>query len=295
MSVVARSNSVDDLLEKLDELPTLPPVVYELSRIINDPMSNTSEVERVMQNDQSLTTKVLKLANSAYFGVPGGVSNLQKAIAFLGYDTVHQLVLGASIMEALEVSGPTKFDLNEFWRHAIGTAMAAETVAKRVGVKVPADLFTCGLVHDMGKVVLYMIDTDQFMKNVQIARDDDVTFLDAENKENIIPHTALGHLLAKKWLLPNAIQQCILHHHEANPEKRLHVSAELNQYVDIVFLANLMVHALKYGDSGYNKVGALPKAIFSRLGLAPADLKDVTVRIKKALESADAFMAIIMG
>ena len=182
MSAALAKDAIQAIVEKLEDLPTLPPVVYELSRIINDPMSSTKEVEQVMTNDPALTAKVLKLANSAYFGVPGGVATLNKAIAFLGYDTIQQLVLATSIIEALEVTGPAKFDFNEFWKHSIGVAMASETIAKSVGVKLPSDLFTCGLVHDMGKIVMFILAQEEFLQNIATAEADSTTLIEAEKK-----------------------------------------------------------------------------------------------------------------
>src|SRR4249920_2508515 len=107
----APKKDYNQIVEKLDDLPTLPTVVYELSQLINDPMSSTNEIEKVMEQDQSLTTKVLKLINSAYYGIPGGVSRLSRAIGYLGFDTVNQLVLSTSIIKALEIKGPTRFDM----------------------------------------------------------------------------------------------------------------------------------------------------------------------------------------
>src|SRR5437868_2853828 len=135
----AKQLTQESITSRLDELPTLPTVVYELSRVINDPMSSTSDVEKIMANDQSLTIKVLKLANSAYYAIPGGVTSLQRAIGYIGYDTINQLVLSASIMKALDAQTSEQFNLNEFWKHAIGVAMAAETTARFVHYKTPSD------------------------------------------------------------------------------------------------------------------------------------------------------------
>src|SRR4051794_25653694 len=104
----------DAIVNHLDELPSLPTIVYELSRVINDPMSSTSDVEKLMANDQSLTAKVLSLVNSAYYAIPGGVNSLSRAIAYIGFDTINQLVLCASILKALETKGPQQFDINAF-------------------------------------------------------------------------------------------------------------------------------------------------------------------------------------
>src|SRR4051812_46579450 len=98
----AEKPSSFQIADRLDELPTLPTIVYELSKVINDPMSSTADIEHIMAGDQSMTAKVLRLANSAYYAIPGGVANLQRAIAYIGYDAIHQLVLSASIINALD-------------------------------------------------------------------------------------------------------------------------------------------------------------------------------------------------
>ena len=152
--------SYNDLQERLNDLPTLPTVVQELNRIIADPMSTIKDVEEVMLQDQSLTTKVLTLANSAYYAIPGGVSNLSRAIGFLGFDTVHQLVIAASVFSTLKITGETSFDLIQFWKHSIGVAIVAESIAAKIGHKQSSDLFTCGLVHDMGKIAIAMLDKE---------------------------------------------------------------------------------------------------------------------------------------
>src|ERR1700731_5475330 len=116
--MVAREITPEAIVARLDELPTLPSIVYELSQVINDPMSSTGDVEKIMANDLSLTSKVLSLVNSAYYAIPGGVSSLSRAIGYIGFDTVSQLVLCASILKALEIKGPQRFDLNLFWKHS---------------------------------------------------------------------------------------------------------------------------------------------------------------------------------
>ena len=291
----AEKLSYDELGQRLEELPTLPSIVYEVNQIINDPMSSTKDVEKVMSNDQSLTTKVLKLANSAYYAVPGGVSNLARAIAYIGYDTIQQLVLAASIIDALNVNSSDGFDLNEFWRHSMGAGMAAETIAKSVGHPNPPDLFTCGLVHDMGKVALYSLAPDMLKVVVDHVKKNDSSFYDAEVELDFPQHDVLGGHLAEKWKLPVNIRTATRYHHVADPKERTDVSQELNLTVDIVYLANLLVHALKFGNSGHNKVMGAPKSVLDRLQLDNNSLKDLIKEIKEALKSADAFLKIIGG
>lgn len=283
------------IVDKLAELPTLPTIVYELSKVINDPMSSTSEVQNIMSKDQSLTAKVLKLANSAYYAIPGGVTNLQRAIAYVGYDSIHQLVLSASIMKALNSKASGDFDPNQFWKHSLGVAMTSEMTAKFVQHRTPSDLFTCGLVHDMGKIALYIIAPDIFTETLKVAKEKGMSIVEAETLLNAPQHTIIGRELAVKWRLPALIQASAGYHHQRDPALRGGLSQEMNQVVDIVFLANLLVHALQFGSSGHNKVTGVPKDVLERLRLQPEGLKELIAKIKEAITSADNFLKIIGG
>ena len=286
----------DEILLKMDELPTLPTIVYELSQVINDPMSSTTDVEKIMANDQSLTATVLRLVNSSYYAIPGGVSSLARAIGYIGFDTVNQLVLSASILQALEIKNATDFSLNEFWKHSIGTGIAAETLAKYISHPTPADLFTCGLVHDMGKVALYSLDAPTLIQVAAKCAKEQMSFLDAELALALMPHTEIGALLAKKWALPQHIQHVIRHHHSKDHAQRPGLTADSNRNVDIVFLANLLVHALKFGYSGHARVLGAPRDTMERLALNPdKDLKPLLNDIKLHLDKASDFLRVLAG
>ena len=294
MGAAEKLNS-NQIAERLDELPTLPTIVYELSRVINDPMSSTKEVETIMGNDQSLTTKVLRLANSAYYAIPGGVTTLQRAIAYVGYDAINQLVLSASIMKALSSKSSAAFDNNQFWKHSLGVAMASETIAKFVRYKTPSDLFTCGLVHDMGKVATYIIAPDVFGDILNLAKTKGVSIEEAEAELDAPKHTLIGRELATKWRLPAIIQASACFHHQKDVARRPGLSQELNLVIDVVFLANLLIHAMQFGHSGHSKVTGIPKEILERLQIKPEQLKELIAKIKQSLESAEAFLKIIGG
>jgi putative nucleotidyltransferase with HDIG domain len=288
--------STSDLLKKLEELPTLPTIVYELTSIINDPMSSTNDIENIMKNDISLTTRVLKLANSAYYAIPGGVSSLSRAIAYIGFDTVNQLVLAASIIDALDLKQPTAFDVNEFWKHSIGVGIASETIAKYVRHPTPSDLFTAGLVHDMGKIAVCAYNVDIPSEVTKLAIEHKLSYTEVEEKFHIPKHTEVGRLLAEKWRLPQHMTNAIKWHHEKTLPARGALSQEMNRNVDIIFLANLLMHALKFGNSGHQKILGAPEEVMGRLMLSPTEdfLKLLKV-IKSNLDKAEEFIRHLLG
>lgn len=289
----AQKITYDDLQERLNDLPTLPTVVQELNRIIADPMSTIKDVEEVMLKDQSLTAKVLTLANSAYYAIPGGVSNLSRAIGFLGFDTVHQLVIAASVFSTLKVSGKTDFDMIAFWKHSIGVAIVSEVIAERIGHKQPSDLFTCGLVHDMGKIAIAMLNTELLDEISEHAVSEKITFFQAERQMESMNHTRIGKILGEKWKLPMPVQNCVLYHHEAKTTLRSGISPEMNQYVDIVYLANSLMHAIRFGNSGYKVAQPLPKEILQRLSIQPEEVGPMVKEFKEPLAAAEAFLKIL--
>lgn len=290
----ATSVNYDQWLNKLNELPTLPAIVYELSRIISNPMSSTRDIERVMENDQSLTMKVLKLVNSAYYAIPGGVSNLSRAIAYIGFDTLHQLVLSSSIIDALGSKVEGTFSVNKFWQHSVGVGIASENIAKFINYRTPADLFTCGLVHDIGKIAVLMIDKELTNKISGQAVAENASMYEVETNNTAYPrHTDLGYMLSKKWRLPAQIQMVIRYHHESDPARRAGASSEMNSIIDIIFVGNLLIQAMKFGNSGHNKILPIQKSLFDRLGIQATNLKNLTLAIQDGLKKADSFIQLI--
>lgn len=286
--------STNDVVSKLEELPTLPTIVHELAKIINNPMSSTADVERLMASDQSLTVKVLKLVNSAYYAIPGGVSSLARAIAFLGYDTVYQLVLSASIFDALGTKSSNEFNVREFWKHSLGVAVASETIAKWSRHPQPADLFTCGLVHDMGKIALYSVAKETFLQVIKATDPGVMSYHEAEMHIDVPRHTQIGYLLARRWQLPGQIQAVIKWHHQKEPAHRSGLSADLNSAVDTVYLANVLTHALKFGNSGHAKIVGAPVDVMERLTINPqTDLKKLLLEIKSSLDRASDFLRVL--
>lgn len=287
------SSSTDFLLQSLESLPSLPVIVYELTQLINDPMSSTSEIEKVMINDQSMTTKVLRLVNSAYYTIPGGVTSVSRAIAYLGFDTVNQLVLGSAIIDSIKCDDNDYFKLEAFWQHSVGVAIASETIAKHLNISKQTDIFTSGLVHDMGKIALANIAPDILIQSCRIAQAAGISLDEAEKQLGAPQHTEVGYLLAKRWKLPSLIENSVRHHHQTDPLRRGGASSEMNQAIDIVMLANLLTHAIKFGASGHDKVMGAPKSLLDRLGINQESIKTVMIKIKEAIKSADGFLQII--
>ena len=168
------------LVEKLNDIPTLPMVANQVTNLINDPNSSSGDIAAVLRKDQVLTAKVLKLINSPYYGIPGEVTDVQRALAFLGFNTIAQLVLSLSVFSLFPRDGKESFSVLEFWKHALATAVVSEMIAKKVGYERPEETFTCGLLHDIGKLVLKQIAPVEFEKVVSLAKKKSISYTAAE-------------------------------------------------------------------------------------------------------------------
>jgi len=153
-------------LKNPTELPALPTIIHEIIELVNNPDSSGAQLRDVIERDPVITTAILKLINSAYYAIPGGVSNLQHAIAYLGYDAIYQVAIAVSIIKTYAVTNFSKFKLSDFWVHSFCVATWSEELAKATKHSKPQDCFTGGLLHDFGKLFIFKEDPEVAAKIV---------------------------------------------------------------------------------------------------------------------------------
>jgi HD-like signal output (HDOD) protein len=277
------------ILEKLEDIPTLPVVATRVTELINDPNSSSADIADVLKKDQVLTAKVLKLINSPYYGIPGEVTDVKRALAYLGFNTLAQLVLGVSVISVFSDNKNSRFSLQAFWKHALGTAVASEIIAKQAGYKKPEECFTCGLLHDIGKIVLLKIAPEEFQKVISLTEREKISFHDAERRLEVPPHGYLGEYIADKWRLPMVIRMSIRYHH-ADVSKMDTILESMKPAVHAVALANRIVVKENIGYSGDASAAPVADDVLGPLGLTSADLPKILERIAKDFDNASAFL-----
>lgn len=277
------------LLEKLNDIPTLPLVASKVNELINNPNSSSADIANVLKKDQVLTAKVLKLINSPYYGIPGGVTDVQRALAFLGFNTLAQLVLGLSVFSLFPGDGSQEFPLLEFWRHALATGVCSEVIAKKVKYAKPEECFTCGLLHDIGKIVMYEIARDMLLEVVRHAKTNKKSFVDAESDLDVPGHAFLGEYIASKWGLPQVIRGAIRYHHlDVRTASTILPGAKPAIY--IVSLANALVVGMGIGQSGDYSDGGLKPYMYEALKLTEHDLEQIRAQTKEEMKKAGSFL-----
>ena len=277
------------ILDKMNDIPTLPVVATKVTEMINDPNSSSGDIADVLKKDQVLTAKVLKLINSPYYGIPGEVTDVKRALAYLGFNTLAQLVLSVSVISLFSEKNNSRFSLQDFWKHALGTAVASEVIAKKIGYAKPEECFTCGLLHDVGKIVLLQIAPEEFKKVLHLAETEKISFFEAERKLEIPGHGYLGEYIADKWRLPMVIRMSIRYHHTDVSGMETMLSS-IKPVVQTVALANQLVVKGNLGYSGDASGGLITADMLKHLGLTETDLEPILEKAQKDMDNASAFL-----
>ncbi len=281
-------------------LPTLPTIVNELTNVLQNPDASTFAVEDVMTADQSMTMKILRVANTSFYrGGRERVTDANEAIGTLGFEKIRNVVLTTSVFKMF--SGPSaeeKFSLEGLWKHCLGVASASRCIAKYLGKSWHERAYTCGLVHDIGKVARFKLDeaenTEDFIRDSQTSLDKKINFYKSELINQSPRHDYLGYLICKNWGLSSFVEGVVRWHHEPNIERRQKVtSEEAHELIDVVILANWSVNQQKFGFSGHESPDRPSEALLARLNIHVSQLEQIEKDIENELKMTEDFCDLL--
>jgi putative nucleotidyltransferase with HDIG domain len=253
----------------INSFPGMPGTAVKLLGLIDDPAMRVSQIEAILRHDPGLTANVLRLANSAYFGIPSKVGSIRQAVILLGLKRLIQMVIAACVSAIMDKTVPG-YDLppGELWRHSIAASVAAEGLVKVLKVEAAEEIFTAALLHDVGKLVLGDFVKDEF-KQIETAVSQGISFEMAEKIVLGTNHADVGARILTKWLLPPEIVNAVQFHH-APESSEMHSSM-----LDIVHAANFISMMIGIGG-GRDGLQHEPSAeVTERLGLESEHLEKV--------------------
>lgn len=211
-----KNDRLQQLIAKMDHLPSIPSLYSEIIEKMTDPDAALEDVGVIIAKDPGMTAKILKLVNSAFFGLRREVSNPADAAAFLGLDTIKSLVLSLNAFSQYDSVKTDSFSLAALWNHSLSTAATAKQIAKweNADAKLVDQAFVAGLLHDVGKIVLAFNFPNQYGKAIQAAKEAGTDLLVAEQETFGANHADVGGYLLGLWGLPTPVVEAIaLHHH----------------------------------------------------------------------------------
>lgn len=277
------SDSVLSKLDSINNLPTLPIVVHKIHALISSNNASMAQIAALITHDQATASRVVRLVNSAFYGLSHRISSIQQAIVLLGLNTVKTLVTGIAVVRMFESSNAMLFNREQFWQHTVGCAMTANRLAKKLRRKEPDDYFLAGLLHDIGILVLDQFFHEEFLTVLQYATAERTSYYAAEKSSIEAPHTEIGELVAMKWRLPAFLIHTIRYHHEpsaTNPD-----IAASRDIIAVVHIADVALHnsGLHMGFSGGEQTYC--KEAMRLTGLSSRDVGDVMAVIKKEVQT----------
>ena len=258
--------SLEQIVANVRDLPPLPLIVTELISTLGQADVSTGELAAKVSKDQALTAKTLRLANSSFYGLQCKVRTIEQAIAVLGFDSVRALVTSAGIIGNFPDSAGA-FDFAAFWRHAIGSALCAKSLAKIVKCN-QEFAFVSALLHDIGHLVLVTGFPDQYVAVVAHRLANDCDMIEAERAVLGLDHTMVGRALAQHWKFPELIQRAIGNHHSP-------MTADLGDIPSVVHVANAIVHALDLAGDPDERVPTIAQNAWDSLRIDSAGLRQV--------------------
>lgn len=203
-----------EILDNLHQLPSIPAVVQELIASFNNPQLDSQHLAEKISHDQALTAKVLRVANSAFYGMPRQIGSIQEAVVVLGFGTVRSLVLSAGFVDAFSVADPACVDRNLYWKHSMTVATYAKAVAKCL--RQDSEMaFSAGLLNDIGVMVLDVCDHERFAMLWQNAPGGGEALIEAERSALGFDHAELGAEVVHRWKFPPAIEDSIRYHYQS--------------------------------------------------------------------------------
>ena len=262
----------------LKSFPSMPGAAVKLLALIDDPEITVAQIEKILRQDAGLTANLLKLTNSAYFGIPSKVGSVRQAVLLLGLKRLIQMVIASCVSAIMDKPVPG-YDLpaGELWRHSLAVTVAAEGLVTELNVEAAEEVFTAALLHDVGKLVLGEFVADDF-KKIEKALSRGVTFETAEDMVLGTNHADIGARILSQWSLPPDIVNTVRWHHD--PES----ADQSDMMLDIVHVANVLCLMIGIGVGRDGLQHQPSGVVIKRLGLETHHLEKVASQTMQWVE-----------
>ncbi len=274
----------EKVLGHLDAIPTLPSVVIRILEIVLDASSSARDAGEVVEVDQALTAKVLRIVNSPAYGFRRKITSVQHAISLLGFSSLKSIVLSVSVFDnLLDQHKAAALDKVLYWQHCLATAAAARAIARGTGYEEPDDAYLAGLLHDVGKVVIDRNAPEEYLKVAQRLKEEPVEAVVAEHQMLQTDHAVVGALLLERWHLPTQVVQAVRMHHSLGGGLRENALPVAEKLAAIVAAADFVVWTQGMGSVESLRPPLLEGRIRDLLSFDKLNLEEVTGEIEREL------------
>lgn len=222
--MITTSAELEDLIDGTVNIPTIPTILVEITAIFDSPDGSAKDAARVIEKDPAIATRALRIVNSSFYGLKNPVSNINLACSILGLKIIKNLVVQATVLQTFGAGEKGNgFNADWLWDHSFKTAVACRLLAEHSVIAEgfnKDDAYTCGLIHDIGKLILIESQGDRFFEALAFSKQNNIPLAKAEAEVFGFNHAHVGGLLANRWKLAPNVQAAVMYHHSpaTNPE-----------------------------------------------------------------------------
>jgi HD-like signal output (HDOD) protein len=242
-----KRQKTEAVLANIRDLPSIPKVVFEVTRLLNDTKTAAGRLSEVIGKDQGLTSKILAIANSPLYGIKRRVSSIEFAVLILGFQEIKNIVAALSFIDSIDIISSVYFDPREFWLHSMVVGTAAKGISQNLGFEFGSEAFVAGLLHDLGILVINKFFHKQFNQIIEKSNSENITIHQAETEVLGLTHQEIGRFLAEKWDLPLILCDSIDFHHDPSEAK------ENKFFVYVIHLVDYMTQRLGIAQFYWDK------------------------------------------
>jgi putative nucleotidyltransferase with HDIG domain len=272
----------------LNRLPAFPATVNKVTSLINNPDSSLSELVEVIRLDQAITANILRMCNSAYFGLRHKVDNVHDAIMYLGKKNVVRAVMAAGCSRFFKDTPGYEAEAKDLWEHAVGTALMSQILAKKILKHEDSQLFTAALMHDIGKIILGEFVSEKYHEIMNGMSVRACSFLEAEEEVLGMNHAEVGGVITAAWNFPQDIQQAIAYHHR--PDRNPATASPMPWLIHLADQGCLMM-GIGLGTDGLS-YHEFDEAMI-RFGFTHKDFEEAMTLLLTELNSAQELIGIV--
>lgn len=277
-----------ELVEQIRELPPLPSIVFSMNEALMSPHTSAREVARVLSSDPAVVSRLLALANSAYYGLGQRVTTVTHAVMVLGFNTVRNVVLAATIFRSLGAVSPRgAFDQHRFWKHSIACGTLSRILARRRGESHAEEMFILGLLHDVGKLVIAAWLSEDAAR-IRARVDEGARLHEAESEVLETTHADVGAALLERWRLPRLYVEAVRHHHTPS------LAGEHRAATAVVHVADYLVDAVCLTSAPGDTIPVLSREAWSHVDLRVESLPQLFDEMFLAVGQAESILELAM-
>ena len=288
----------EQIVEGLGEkLPSLPQILDDLVKTLGNLNITLDEIEEQIRIDQSISFEILKVVNKGEFLEPEEkrITSISDAIHKLGFENIQKIIMNVMVLPFFsDTKFPPFFKVESLWKHCVGVALASHVISDFLEYGDNDRAYACGLLHDIGKVAKINFDAKSFSKELLSAKRKKMTIYEMEIVRKLLQHDILGNLIANQWAMPNELCQTIRWHHTESREDRGELEdPEVHLLVDIVCLANSLVHKMEFGSSGHSFYRPPSQKFLKTMGLKETNLVELEEAIRSDWDTKFSYLAIL--